>query len=111
MPVWKKVLILVAVNMLYATEPILAQITSQFEFPSVNFVLGICGIIAVLGLYALSWQQILKHIELSTAYMFKGTSLIFVLLLSVICLDEVITVPNLIGAVMIVGGIVLFAKS
>jgi multidrug transporter EmrE-like cation transporter len=48
---------------------------------------------------------------LSTAYMFKGTSLIFVLLISALLFGEAISLNNVIGAVIIIGGIVLFANS
>ena len=43
--------------------------------------------------------------------MFKGTSLIFVLLFSHLFFGEAITVNNLVGAAVIIGGIAFFAKS
>ena len=63
-----------------------------------------------MGVYAICWQQVLKRIELSTAYMFKGTSLIFVMLLGYAAFGETITIMNIIGAVVIVLGIILYAK-
>lgn len=49
--------------------------------------------------------------HISTAYMFKGTSLIFVLLFSALLFGEGITINNLIGSAIIIAGIVLYAKS
>ena len=66
---------------------------------------------AVLGVYAVLWQQILNRMPVSDAYMFKGTSLIFILILSFIFFGEAITVTNIIGAALIIGGIALNAKS
>ena len=63
-----------------------------------------------MGAYAIGWQQILKRVELSTAYMFKGTSLIFVMLLASLFFGETISIMNIVGAVVIVAGIILYAK-
>ena len=68
-----------------------------------------CGAVGVMGIYAVCWQQILRHIELSTAYMFKGTSLIFVMLFAFALFGEQITLNNIIGACVIIVGIVLYA--
>lgn len=65
----------------------------------------------MLGVYAVLWQQVIKRMPLSMAYMFKGTSLIFVLLISALLFGESITTNNLIGSAVIVFGIVLYAKA
>ena len=65
----------------------------------------------MMGIYALLWQQVIAKMSLSTAYMFKGTSLIFVLLFSVLLFGEAITLNNVIGSVIIIIGIILFAKA
>ena len=76
-----------------------------------NYMCGLIGTIGVMGLYAVLWQQVLKRIELSMAYMFKGTSLIFVMLLAYILFGEQITWNNFVGAIIIICGIVLYAHS
>lgn len=65
----------------------------------------------MMGVYALLWQQVIARMPLSTAYMFKGTSLIFVLLLSVLLFGESVSLNNVIGAVVIIVGIVLYANA
>lgn len=75
------------------------------------YLLWIAGAIGVMGVYALLWQQVIARMPLSTAYMFKGTSLIFVLLFSVLLFGETITLNNIIGAVIIINGIILFSKA
>jgi len=75
-----------------------------------SYMLWILGAIGVMGVYALLWQQIIAKMPISTAYMFKGTSLIFVLLFSVLLFGEAITLNNVIGAVIIIAGIVLYAR-
>ena len=104
-------IVLIGINMLYACVSIFTKYASQQEFMSWNYMCGLIGAIGVMGLYAVLWQQVLKRIELSLAYMFKGTSLIFVMLLAYILFCEQITWNNIIGAIIIISGIVLFANS
>ena len=77
---------------------------------SAAYCLGLAGAIGVMGAYAICWQQILKRVELSTAYMFKGTSLIFIMLFAFALFGEQITIKNIVGAAVIITGITLFAK-
>ena len=107
----KHIIVLISVNFLYACVTLFTKYAAQHEFLSASYCLGLCGAIGVMSAYAVCWQQVLKRIELSTAYMFKGTSLIFVMLLAALFFSEQITLMNMIGAVVIVFGIILYAKS
>ena len=102
--------ILVGINLLYACVTLFTKYAAQQEFLSTSYFLGLCGAIGVMGAYAVCWQQVLKRIELSTAYMFKGTSLIFVMLSAFAIFGEAITLMNIIGAAVIVLGITLYAR-
>lgn len=104
------VVILLSVNLLYTGVSIFTKYASQAEFMSWGYVCAVAGAIGVMGLYAVLWQQILKCIELSLAYMFKGTSLIFVMLLANVLFGEQITWNNIVGAILIIVGIALYAK-
>lgn len=103
------IVILLAINFLYACVSIFTKYTSQQEFMSWHYVLGLIGAIAIMGVYAILWQQVLKRVELSLAYMFKGTSIVFVMLLAYLLFGEQITWNNILGAIIIIVGIVLFA--
>lgn len=105
------VIILLLINILYACVSIFTKYASMHEFMSWNYTVGLIGAIGVMGLYAILWQQVLKRVELSMAYMFKGTSLVFVMLLAYVFFGEQITWNNIIGAIIIISGIVLFAHS
>ena len=100
---------LIAINLLYACVSIFTKLASQQEFMSWEYVLAFFGAVMVMGVYAVLWQQVLKRIELSVAYMFKGTSIIFVMLLAYLLFGEQITWNNILGAIIIIAGIVLFA--
>lgn len=102
---------LIGVNFIYATESIFTKMASQQRFMTWPYLLWIAGSVGVMGIYALLWQQLLSKISVSTAYMFKGFSLIFVLLFSIFLFGETITAANVIGSMMIISGIVLYAKA
>lgn len=112
MPISKSTtyLSLIAINLLYACVTIFTRYASQQEFMTMPYCLLVAGAIGIMGLYAICWQQVLKHIEVSTAYMFKGASLIFVMLLAFFLFGEQITLCNILGASIIIAGIVFFAK-
>lgn len=105
------VVILLSINLLYTGVSLFTKYASQQEFMSWNYIVGLIGAVGVMGLYAVLWLQVLKRVELSLAYMFKGTSLIFVMLLACILFGEQITWNNIVGALIIISGIVLFANS
>lgn len=104
-------LALIGINLIYACTYICMKKASGFEFLSPSYVLWTIGAVAIMGIYALLWQQVLARTPLSTAYMFKGTSLVFVLLLSALLFGEGITLTNIIGSVIIISGIALFART
>ena len=104
-------LALIGINLIYACTYICMKMASAHEFLTTPYILWIIGAIGVMGIYAVLWQQILARVPLSTAYMFKGTSLVFVLLLSALLFHEGITWQNILGSTIIVSGIILYAKS
>lgn len=106
-----KWLALICINLIYACTYICMKKASGFDFLSSRYFLWVFGAFVIMGIYALLWQQILAETPLSTAYMFKGTSLIFVLLLSTLLFGEGITMKNIIGSAIIVSGILLFART
>ena len=104
-------LALIGINLIYACTYICMKKASEFDFLSFPFVLWTIGAVFIMGIYAVLWQQILSRTLLSTAYMFKGTSLFFVLLLSALFFGEGITLTNVIGAIIIISGILLYART
>jgi drug/metabolite transporter (DMT)-like permease len=102
---------LIGINLIYACTAIFTKSASQHHFLSLSYILCLVGAVGVMGVYALLWQQVIKRMPIAEAYMFKGTSLIFVLLLSALIFGEAITLSNIIGAVVIIVGIVIFARS
>ena len=94
--------------MIYASTGIFTKYASLYPFLSWQYILSFLGAIGVMGIYAVLWQQVLKYIELSVAYMFKGTALIFTMLLAYWLFGDPITTNNIIGAAIIIFGIILY---
>ena len=106
-----KLITLITVNLLYAIVLILNRMASIYAPLSLGYILLLSISVIVLAIYAISWQQIIKRMPISDAYMFKGTSIVFVLLLSSLIFGEIITWQNVVGSIIIIFGIALFAKA
>ena len=107
----KQYITLILVYLFYASISVILKYTGLQEPLTLSWCMGLAGLILTLGIYAVVWQQILKRIDLGTAYMFKGVSLIFIMLLLYLCFGESITPMKMIGTGIIVVGIALYAKA
>lgn len=63
--------------------------------------------VAVMGVYAVAWQAILGKVDLSQAYLNKGTVVFWGLLWSAIIFREQITTLNILGSVIIFMGLLM----
>lgn len=102
---------LVLVYLFYACISVVMKYTGLQTPLTWEWCLGFVALVATLGIYAIAWQQILKHIDLGVAYMFKGLSLFFIMLLLALCYGEPITPIKLLGVGIIMLGIGLYAKA
>ena len=106
-----KYIFLIAINLLYACVGICTKMAALQPTGSWSYLLWFCGAVLIIGIYAILWQQVLRRIELSTAYMFKGSTLIFTMLFAALIFGEAITISNIIGSFIIIFGITLLARS
>lgn len=97
--------------LLYSLCSVLSKIASQYFVGSKKFIFCYCGIIAVLGIYALAWQQIIKRIPLTTAYANKAVTVVWGLVWGLLIFHESITPGKLVGAALVVTGVVLFSTA
>lgn len=104
-------LVLVGTFLIYSLSSISSRTAAGFPFLSWFYLLWLALSMVLLGVYAVLWQQIIKRLPIGDAYMFKGLSIIFVLLLAYIFFGESITIFNIIGAIVIISGIALHANS
>lgn len=74
------------------------------------FCLYAC-VIGTLGIYAIGWQQVIKHMPLTTAYINKAVTVIWGMLFGIFFFQEKISLRQIAALVLIVVGVVLFVRS
>lgn len=89
---------------LYTVSGIAAKLASNYEFLSLGFVLCYGAEIAILGVYAIVWQQIIKRVDISIAYANRSMAIFWSMLWASVLFHEQITVQNIIGVVLIFAG-------
>lgn len=97
--------------MIYSMSGICSKMAAREAFLSPKFILFYGIIILLLGLYAIGWQQIIKRINLTTAYANKAITTVWGLIWGVVFFQEKITVNKLCGVALVVVGVIIFALS
>ena len=93
--------------LIYSLTTVISKLVSNYEFLSVGFILFYLLDFAVLGIYAILWQQLLARFELSIAYANKAMTLLWSLLWSVILFLESVTLPKVIGVALVIAGTII----
>lgn len=97
--------------LIYSLTSVFTKLASMSVFLSFQYLLFLCGAICVIGVFAMLWQQIIRRLPVSDAFMWKGTAIIWTMLLANIIFGEPITIRNIIGSIIIIVGIALYALS
>ena len=95
----------------YSLAAVLSKFAAGVEFLSLEFILLYAGIILILAIYAIGWQQILKRMALTAAFANKGITVVWGLVWGALIFSEEINWLKLLGALLVIAGIVLFAYS
>ena len=103
-------IILQLVVIVYSLATIPSKLASNEVFLSFRFCLFYGALIVLLGIYAVLWQQILKKFPLTIAYASKATAIIWNMLIGLLVFKERITLFNVIGAFVVVIGIIIMVK-
>ena len=90
---------------IYSLSGIFSKLASTKDFLSFSYILCFVGVIFILGVYALLWQQVLKRIPLSVAMANKPFVLVFGTLWAVLLFGEIIGVKFFIGIAIIIAGL------
>ena len=104
-----KYIALVGTFFIYTTSGVFSKLASQREFLSLGYIAFLGCTVGVLGIYAVLWQQIIKRMDVSLAYMFKGTGVVFGLLLAHFVFGEAITTTNMVGAATLLTYLLFFS--
>ena len=97
--------------MLYSLGGICSKLAGRYPLFSLPFFLFYGLVLLDLALYAIMWQQILKKVPLITAYANKAVTVIWGLVWGMLVFGETITARKVIGAAIIIAGVVMVVRS
>ena len=95
---------------LYSMNGVFSKLAVKESFLSVRFCAFYGGIVLILGIYAVAWQQIIKRIPLTTAFANKAVTVVWGLVWGALIFREPITPGKIVGVLLIVAGVVLFSS-
>jgi len=95
--------------LVYCLYPLIGKFATKFDLFSFNFIALYCVVFAILFLYALLWQQVLKKFPLSTAIANKSVTIIWGMIFGLLFFDEKITPKMFLGTALILSGIILLS--
>lgn len=95
----------------YSLIGLISKKAAQYNFLSKEFI-GLYVIeLVMIFVYAYFWQKIIKKFSITTAYASKGIVILWTLLWSFLIFNETIQFKNIIGAVIIIVGIIVVSKN
>lgn len=97
--------------LIYSFSGCFSKTAAVQPFLSLKFILLYGGTLAVLMVYALGWQQIIKRLPLTTAFANKAVTVVWGILWGALLFGEAVTPGKIAGAALIVAGVVLFVKA
>ena len=107
----KYLIILHVLLMAFSCSTVCSKMAAREEFLSFKFCMFYGGVVFLLGLYAVVWQQIIKKLPLTLAYSNKAVTIIWGLVWGLIFFDENITLLKVLGSAIVIGGIALYSFS
>lgn len=96
---------------LYSLTDLFGKAAAGFPFTDVRFFLCYGGVLLVLFVYAIGWQQLIKRLPLTTAFANKAITVFWGLVWGVLFFQEDLTLLKVMGAGIVVAGVVLFSRA
>ena len=110
----KRVILFLVLHLLlvfYSFCGVFSKIAAKEEFLSFRFILLYGLALCILGVYAVVWQQVLKHVPLTTAFCNKSVSIIWGILWGFLFFHEAVKWNMLLGAAIVIVGVVIVVMS
>lgn len=107
----KEIIMIQSAIFLMSFSGVFSKIASRFDFLSFKFLVFYGASLAVLGIYAVVWQQILRRVDLTTAFSNRALSVVWSMLWGIVLFHEVLTFKMVFGAIIIMIGIMLVVTS
>lgn len=95
----------------YACGSIFSKSAAEKPFLSAAYLVDYGIVLLILMVYAFFWQKVLKRIPLNVAMANKAATVIWGIILGALVFKERITVCNILGAIIIIVGIILVVNA
>ena len=106
-PRWHVYLLLHIIIFLYTLAGICSKMAAGEQFASLLFFAWYGGVLLILFVYAIVWQQVLKRLPLTTAFANKGVTVVWGILWGALIFAENISIWMILGAAIVFVGIIL----
>jgi drug/metabolite transporter (DMT)-like permease len=97
--------------LLFSFSGVFSKLAGRHSLLSWQFILFYGINLGICGVYAILWQQFLKHIPLNTAYSNRMVTMIWSMVWGALLFQEQITLPMLIGTAVILFGLRMVVTS
>ena len=104
---FKSFVILHIILALFSVSAVFSKLAAMEESLSFKWIIYYGAVLFIRFVYAIAWQQIIKQMPIVTAYANKAVTVIWGIIYGLIIFKEDITVPKIIGAVIIIAGVYL----
>lgn len=100
----KNIVLLQLIVIIYTFNTVLGKFSSKQDFLSAAFIGFYVAEVAILGIYALLWQQMIKRFELSVAYANRAMALLWSGVWAVVIFHDRLSLKNIAGIVLVIVG-------
>lgn len=94
---------------IFSLGGVCSKLAGKAGFLSFTFCLFYGCLLAIMGVYAIGWQQIIKRMSLTAAYANKAITVVWGIVWGFVIFNEHITVGKIAGASLIIAGIILYS--
>ena len=105
----KTLLLLHVLLLAYSFSDIASKSAAGFDFLSPGFIICYGIVLAILAIYAIGWQQVIKRLPLTTAYANRAVTVAWGIVWGVLIFKEPLNVPKTLGAFVVLVGVALYA--
>ena len=95
----------------YSLSDVCSKTAAGAPFMSFRFLFFYGCVLGLLGVYAIGWQQVIRRLPLTVAFANRAVTVVWGSVWGVLFFQEQVSPLRLVGAALIMAGVVLFARA
>lgn len=95
----------------YSLSDVCSKTAAGAPFMSFRFLFFYGCVLGLLGVYAIGWQQVIRRLPLTVAFANRAVTVVWGIVWGVLFFQEQVSPLRLVGAALIMAGVVLFARA